>query len=108
MLPFHKLLEQGKTMKKIVALSSLAFLSTLTFADAEMQKQIDDLKTQLEKLEKSQVTQDKQISKVNAQSAKDNIKFDVDFRTAYDSISYEDANGDSYDNKSLYSNRLWL
>ena len=95
-------------MKKIVALSSLAFLSTLAFADADMQKQIDDLKTQLEKLEKSQVTQDKQISKVNTQSAKDNIKFDVDFRTSYDALSYETASGDKFHNDALYSNRLWL
>jgi hypothetical protein len=108
MLPFHKLLEQGKTMKKMIALSSLAFLSTLAFADAEMQKQIDSLKTQLEKLEKSQVTQDKQISKVNAQSAKDNIKFDVDFRTSYDALSYETASGKKFHNDALYSNRLWL
>jgi hypothetical protein len=95
-------------MKKIIALSSLAFLSTLAFADADMQKQIDDLKAQLEKLEKNQDSQDKQISKVNAQSAKDNIKFDVDFRTSYDSLRYETVSGERYDNNSLYSNRLWL
>ncbi|MBA3027118.1 MAG: DUF3373 family protein [Sulfurimonas sp.] len=95
-------------MKKIIALSSLAFLSTLAFADADMQKQIDDLKAQLEKLEKSQDSQDKQISKVNAQSAKDNIKFDVDFRTSYDKLAYETASGKTYSNDALYSNRLWL
>jgi hypothetical protein len=95
-------------MKKVIALSSLAFVSTLAFADADMQKQIDDLKAQLEKLEKSQSTQDQQISKVNAQSAKDNIKFDVDFRTSYDALSYETASGEKFHNDALYSNRLWL
>ncbi|MDD3059444.1 MAG: DUF3373 family protein [Sulfurimonas sp.] len=95
-------------MKKIIALSSLAFLSTLAFADADMQKQIDDLKAQLEKLEKTQDSQEQQISKVNIQSAKDNIKFDIDFRTSYDSLRYETAGGERYDNNSLYTNRLWL
>ncbi|MDD2789624.1 MAG: DUF3373 family protein [Sulfurimonas sp.] len=95
-------------MKKILALSSLAFLSTLAFADADMQKQIDDLKAQLEKLEKTQDSQDQQISKVNAQSAKDNIKFDIDFRTSYDALSYETAAGKKFHNDALYSNRLWL
>ncbi|MGB3961530.1 MAG: DUF3373 family protein, partial [Sulfurimonas sp.] len=95
-------------MKKILALSSLAFLSTLAFADTDMQKQIDDLKAQLEKLEKMQNSQEKQISKVNIQSAKDNIKFDVDFRTSVDALSYETASGEKFHNDALYSNRLWL
>lgn len=95
-------------MKKIIALSSIAFLTTFAFADTDMQKQINDLKIQLEKLEKAQETQDKQISKVNAQSAKDNIKFDVDFRTAYDNLQYKTVSGKNYSNNALYSNRLWL
>ncbi|DAB30784.1 MAG TPA: hypothetical protein CFH84_02115 [Sulfurimonas sp. UBA12504] len=95
-------------MKKIIVLSSLAFLSTLAFAETDMQKQIDDLKAQLEKLEKTQNSQEKQISKVNIQSAKDNIKFDVDFRTSIDALSYETASGEKFHNDALYSNRLWL
>jgi hypothetical protein len=96
-------------MKKLIALSSIAFLSTVTFADADMQKQIDTLTQKITQLEKANKKQDKKISEVNAQSAKDNIKFDVDFRTAYDNISYKTANGKKYGTANgLLSNRLWL
>ena len=95
-------------MKKIVTLSAVAFLSTMAFADAETQKQIDELKQKIEQLEKTNKAQDTKISKVNAQSAMNNIKFDVDFRTSYDNLRYETANGEHYSNSSLYSNRLWL
>ena len=145
-------------MKKVIALSAVAFLATTAFADAGMQAKLDalmkkmelmektqqakidsltakvielekskssSLKTQItttpaqdseiavlkekiEKVEKKQVSQSKRISKVNAQSAKDNIKFDVDFRTSYDNIQYKTASGEKYKNDGLYSNRLWL
>lgn len=95
-------------MKKIIALSSIAFLSTLSFADADLQKQIDALTKKVEELEKTNVSQDKKISSVNAQSAMNNIKFDVDFRTAYDNLQYKTVNGQKFENDALYSNRLWL
>lgn len=95
-------------MRKIVTLSAVAFLSTMAFADADTQKQIDELKQKIEQLEKANKAQDTKISKANAQSAMDNIKFDVDFRTSYDNLRYETANGEHYSNSSLYSNRLWL
>ena len=95
-------------MKKIVTLSAVAFLSTMAFADAETQKQIDELKQKIEQLEKTNKAQDAKISKVNAQSAMDNIKFDVDFRTSYDNLQYETVNGNKYENDALYTNRLWL
>ncbi|MDK9692786.1 MAG: DUF3373 domain-containing protein [Sulfurimonas sp.] len=95
-------------MKKIVTLSAVAFLSTMAFADAETQKQIDELKQKIEQLEKTNKAQDTKISKVNAQSAMNNIKFDVDFRTSYDNLQYETVNGNKYENDALYTNRLWL
>lgn len=95
-------------MRKFVTLSAVAFLSTMAFADADTQKQIDELKKKIEQLEKANKAQDTRISKVNAQSAMDNIKFDVDFRTSYDNLRYETATGKHYSNSSLYSNRLWL
>jgi len=95
-------------MKKIITLSSIAFLSTAVFANADMQAQIDSLTKKVAKLEKKQKKQAKNISKVNALAAKDNIKFDVDFRTSYDKIEYETASGKTYKNDALYSNRLWL
>ena len=145
-------------MKKVIALSAVAFLATTAFADAGMQAKLDALMMKMElmeksqqakidaltakiekmekgkstalqtqltttpiqdskiealeekiaKVEKKQVSQSKKISKVNALAAKDNIKFDVDFRTSYDNISYKMVNGDKYGNDALYSNRLWL
>ncbi|MBU0721632.1 DUF3373 family protein [bacterium] len=95
-------------MKKIIALSSIAFLSTVAFANADMQTQIDELTKKVKKLEKSNKKQDKKISEVNAQSAKDNIKFDIDFRTSYDKLQYETVGGQKYSNNALYANRLWI
>ena len=95
-------------MKKIVTLSTIAFLSTSVFANADMQAQIDELTKKIEKLEKTQKKQTKKISKVNKLANKDNIKWDIDFRTAYDNIQYKTVNGNKYSNDALYSNRLWL
>ena len=101
-------LTKGEKMKKIIALSAVAFLSTSIYANADVQSQIDELNAKLQKLEKQNDRQNKSISEVKMQSAKDNIKFDVDFRTAYDNINYEDANGKEHGNGAIFSNRLWL
>jgi len=95
-------------MRKIIALSSIAFLSTSLFANAQMQSQIDTLTKKIEKMEKSQKKQSKQISAVNKKANNDNIKFDVDFRTSYDNLQYKTVNGNEYGNDALYSMRLWL
>jgi hypothetical protein len=95
-------------MKKIIALSTVAFLSTALYANADLEAQIAELTTKVEKLEKKQVKNTKKIGRVNALAAKDNIKWDVDFRTAYDNIQYETANGAEYKNDALYSMRLRL
>jgi Protein of unknown function (DUF3373) len=95
-------------MKRIIALSTVAFLSTALYANADMQAQIDELTTKVQKLEKKQKKNTKKISKVNSLAAKDNIKFDVDFRTSYDNLQYKTVQGKEYSNDALYSNRLWL
>ncbi|MEA3369724.1 MAG: DUF3373 family protein [Campylobacterota bacterium] len=95
-------------MKKIIALSTAAFLTTATYANTEMQAQIDELTAKIAKMEKKQKSNTKNISKVNKLANKDNIKFDVDFRTSYDNISYETAGGNKETNSGLFSNRLWL
>ena len=109
-------------MKKTIILSAVTFLSTVTFANtvadtnqtststvnANMQAQIDELTAKILKLEKKQTSNTKKISKVNKLANKDNIKFDVDFRTSYDNIAYETAGGDKERNNALFSNRLWL
>lgn len=84
-------------MKKIVTLSIVA--ATMAFGStaseiADLQKQIDKLKVQ--------------VSENKAQSAGNNIKWGVDFRTAVDNINYDMADGKSYGNDALMSMRLWL
>ena len=88
-------------MKKIIALSAAAFLSTALYADADLQSQIDKLNKKLTKLQKK-------VGKVNAQAANDNIKFDVDYRTSIDQLNYKTLGGTELSNDGLLSSRLWL
>ena len=135
--------------KSLIALSAIAALSTSSFAakvtHADMMKQIEALKAQIEMLEKqignanetantnkvslekmmggetTTVTDarfkklEKKVDKINkkatvakAQSAGDNIKWNVDFRTQYDYVSYKRTNASTVKNTSLLTNRLWL
>lgn len=48
------------------------------------------------------------ISHLNRATAGNHLKFDVDFRTSYDNVNYEMANGDKYKNDAILTNRLWL
>jgi len=123
--------------KSIIALSAVAALSTASFANdmnAEMYQQIQALKAQVAaleaKMEKQQAKSvtnysdldekritkiEKKLAKVNkkasiakAQSAGDNLKWNVDFRTSVDNIQYKHANGSKSKNNALMTNRLWL
>ena len=85
-------------MKKILGLSLIA-ATTMAFASTA-----DDIA----KLEKEIAKLKKKVGKVNAQSANDNIKWGVDFRTAIDSINYDMADGTSRSKNDLMSMRLWL
>ena len=86
-------------MKKMITMSLVAAATTVAFAStaddiANLQSQIDSLKAKQ--------------GKINAQSANDNIKWGVDFRTAWDNINYDLADGTSAGNNDLFSMRLWL
>jgi len=102
-------------MKKIITLSVLAFFATTMYAsDDSVQAEIDGLKAQLKaqdakiaKLEKKQKHNTKKISHVNELANNDNIKFGVDFRTAYDNVGYKKADG-STDTNDVFTNRLWI
>ncbi len=105
-------------MKKIITLSAIAIFATAIYAEDNTQAQIDALKAQIEQLQK---TQDKKIAKlekktkrntkkisaVNKLANNDNLKFGIDFRTAYDYIDYKRADG-SRDTNDVFSNRLWM
>lgn len=95
--------------KTFVSLAAFAAVATLAAADeSEMQAQIDALTKKVQQLEKVQKRTNKKLSEVNQQSAHDNIKWDVDFRTSYDYLEYKTAGGNKLINNALYSNRLWL
>ncbi len=89
-------------MKKLIAISAVAAMVTSGFAsEADLQKQIDELTKKLDR-------QAKTLKATKIQSAGDNLKFNVDFRTSVDSIQYETVGGETYKNQGLIANRLWL
>jgi len=95
--------------KALLSAAALSVFATFAAADdAAMQAQIDALNKKVQTLEKQQQRSNKMLSKVNAQSANDNIKWSVDFRTAYDNLDYKLEGGGSVSNPSLFTNRLWL
>ena len=127
--------------KSLIALSVVTAFATTSFAadaNAEMYKQIQALKAQIEALEKKVASQEaaqtqkveqpvttvdeKRIEKIEkkldtvsktatqakTQSAGDNLKWDVDFRTQGDNIQYKHADGSKSENNALLTNRLWL
>ena len=94
--------------KNIIALSAIAALATTSFAATDIEKRLGDMESQIKKLEKQLKKSNKKLNEVKAHGAKDNIKWDVDFRTAVDSIHYKKANGAKASNPDLLTNRLWL
>ncbi|MGZ5207712.1 MAG: DUF3373 family protein [Sulfuricurvum sp.] len=132
-------------MKKITLSFIVASLvaGNLMADEAALQAQIQKLMERIEVLEKTQgtaqqtqtalqesqteiketqISQGDMLSKVNAQSANDNIKWDIDLRSAFHNINYQYADdaknrdgsadathsGQKYSNNSLFTNRLWL
>jgi len=95
-------------MKKIVTLSTIAFLSTSVFANADMQAQIDELTKKIEKMQKKQKRTTKTLTAVKKHDGQDNIKWNIDFRTAYNYLDYQVKDGENVSNSSLLTNRLWL
>lgn len=117
--------------KSIVVLSAIAALSTTSFAadvsNEAMLKQIEMLKAQIAALESKfdkteKAVSDERFTKLEKQvqsnknlalgakkqSASDNIKWDIDFRTQIDNIEYKTLSGAKPRNNALLTNRLWL
>ena len=116
--------------KNIIALSAVAALVTTSFASTDLETRLNEMEKKISMLEKkltdanqklnNKLTQEnkkltkkitkvnKKINKVKAHDAKDNIKWDVDFRTSLDSIHYKHADGTKSSNPDLLTNRLWL
>lgn len=65
-------------------------------------------KTASANLEKSLEDLQDQISDLNKRTNGNHVKWDVDFRTSVDNLSYTMANGSKKENDAVLSNRLWL
>ncbi len=103
--------------KPLRVLIATVFISSEIFAQNANLSKIDDktknlscsnLEKRVKKLEKQLKNLKKRFIKVKTQTARDNLKWSVDFRTAVDRLSYTTTTGKKYKNDSLLSNRLWL
>jgi hypothetical protein len=109
-------------MKKLIAISAIAAMATTGFANDDLAAQLEALKAQIQKLE-AQIKQNEKAVKKNTKNIKkakktatdakilannDNLKFDVDFRTAMDSIHYKHVSGKKSSNPDMLTTRLWL
>ncbi|MEA1919939.1 MAG: DUF3373 family protein [Campylobacterota bacterium] len=103
----------------------------------EMEKEMQDLKTDIAKLQKEQLMTDEEhddeseedeegeddkiseleesisdleddIEDLNSRTSGNALKFGVDFRTAVDNLNYKMADGEKEGNDALITNRLWL
>jgi len=98
-------------MKKILlSCAVVSLVSINVFADdiTDLKAQIEALNKKVETLEKKQKRTNKSLAKVRAHDANDNIKWSIDFRTAYQALNYKMKNNGSVTDPSLFTNRLWL
>ena len=115
-------------MKKIIALSAVAFLSTALYANSDVQTQIDELKAEITKLKKGHSGTKKSLSGVKKATGGDNVKFGIDFRNTVENINYKyndystsaykksdgtvvpakDISGTESGNDALLTSRLYL
>ena len=97
-------------MKKII-ISTLIASSLFANSNLEdevklLQKQVKELQQTLKKA--NLVSMKNQIKEVKALANRDNIKFDVDFRSSVDSIRYKRVSGKVDKNSALLTNRMYL
>ena len=94
--------------RSLITLSAVAALATTSFATIDIDKKFMKLEKKIKKLEKKIKKSNKKLNIVKAHDAGDNIKWDVNFRTAVDSIEYTHANGTKSKNGGLLTNKLVL
>jgi len=102
-------------MKRLIspALVGLFFLSGFANAeDLSLKQEVEQLKKQMAELKKAQAKINisalkRELSEVKAHDGHDNIKWNVDFRTAFDYISYKRQSGKK-DSNGIFTNRLYL
>jgi len=102
-------------MKRLVSPALVGLFLLSGYANAEdmnLKQEVEQLKKQMAELKKAQEKINisalkREISEVKAHDGHDNIKWNVDFRTAFDYISYKHESGKK-DSNSIFTNRLYL
>jgi hypothetical protein len=115
-----------KMKKTVISVCVAAALATSSYADgsvnAEVLSQLEALKAQIaaleaklaqnsseiEKVDKKLEKTNKNVTDVKVMANNDNIKWNVDFRTAFDAIHYKHVSGAKSSNPDLMTSRLWL
>jgi hypothetical protein len=96
-------------MKIISIATASLLLGASLVANDDLQKQIDTLTQELEKVKKKQDYSMKSISDIKKNTAGDNVKLGLEFRNAVDVLEYKDnTTGQKSDNDGLYTSRLYL
>ncbi|MBI3873667.1 MAG: DUF3373 family protein, partial [Arcobacter sp.] len=95
-------------MKKIIKISALAALVTSSLVGADIDAKLSEMEGKIKALETQLQASSKTLAEVKAHDGNDNLKFGVDFRTAFDSIHYTHVSGTETSNPDLLTNRLWL
>lgn len=72
--------------------------------DSEGEEEDDEEFNAQEEIEDLQET----VTEINKATAGNHLKLGVDFRTAYDMVNYEMADGSRHENNDILTNRLWV
>lgn len=104
-----------KTMKNILKISiATSLIASLALADTneELTKKVQELQKQLKELKASQEDGldelDERIDEVETSTLTDKINFGLEFRSRVDNFKDEKANGESFSQNNVWSNRLRL
>ena len=95
-------------MKRLIALSAVAAIATASFGSQDVESRLSAMESKVKKLEKELKKAKKTATDAKILANADNIKWDVNLRTAVDKINYTSAEGKKYSNDALLTNRLWL
>lgn len=87
-------------MKKFVAMSAIAAMAVMGNAATDAEE--------LAQLKKELSTLKEQVKEIKIHDAADNVKFSANLRAGLDAINYTSAEGKSYGNANLMTNRLLL
>ena len=102
-------------MKRLIAVSAAAAIAATMgmAADEDLRAELEALKKEVQALKEQTKgikakKLKKQISELKSAALNDNLKWSVDFRTAYDALSYKHMSGKRVEKNDLLSNRMWL